>query len=38
MKEVVAEGPKQPYVKPTLTKHKLLRDITGAFPSQNGQG
>lgn len=26
-------APKQPYVKPTLTKHKPLRDITaGAGP------
>lgn len=28
MKVVVTRGPKQPYTKPTLTKHKLLRDIT----------
>jgi hypothetical protein len=28
MKAVVTENPKQPYMKPTLTKHKPLRDIT----------
>jgi hypothetical protein len=31
-KDVVAEDPKMPYTKPTLTKHKPLRDIT----AQNG--
>lgn len=25
--------PKQPYTKPTLTKHKALRDITGVAQS-----
>ena len=28
MKAVVTKSPKQPYTKPTLTKHKPLRDIT----------
>lgn len=28
MKVVVTKGPKTPYTKPTLTKHKPLRDIT----------
>lgn len=28
MKAVVPESPKMPYTKPTLTKHKPLRDIT----------
>ncbi len=28
MKDVVVESPKVPYSKPTLTKHKPLRDIT----------
>lgn len=28
MKVVVTRDPKQPYTKPTLTKHKPLRDIT----------
>jgi len=28
MKAVVTESPKQPYTKPTLAKHKPLRDIT----------
>jgi hypothetical protein len=28
MKAVVTESPKMPYTKPTLTKHKPLRDIT----------
>ncbi|GEM_PF-2482612 len=28
MKDIVTEGPKMPYTKPTLTKHKPLRDIT----------
>ena len=27
--------PKKPYTKPTLTKHKSLRDITAAFPSHD---
>lgn len=26
-------APKQPYVKPTLNKHKPLRDITAGFVS-----
>jgi hypothetical protein len=30
MKAVVTESPKRPYTKPTLTKHKPLRDITAA--------
>ena len=30
MKAVVTESPKQPYTKPTLTKHKPVRDITAA--------
>jgi hypothetical protein len=25
--------PKKPYTKPTLTKHKALRDITGLNPA-----
>lgn len=29
----VTPTPKQPYTKPTLTKHKPLRDITAANPS-----
>ncbi len=32
MKDVTAT-PKQPYTKPTLTKHKPLRDITGVVQS-----
>ena len=32
MKEVKATS-KQPYTKPTLTKHKPLRDITAGGPS-----
>ena len=32
MKEVKAT-PKQPYTKPTLTKHKPLRDITAGSGS-----
>ncbi|VUZ85509.1 hypothetical protein MELA_01894 [Candidatus Methylomirabilis lanthanidiphila] len=32
MKNVVAEDPKMPYVKPTLTKHQPLRDITAGTP------
>ncbi len=28
MQAVVAKSPKQLYMKPTLTKHKPLRDIT----------
>lgn len=34
MKEIVTEEPKMPYTKPTLTKHKPLRDITAG----NGSG
>lgn len=30
MKDVVTEESKQPYTKPTLTRHKPLRDITRA--------
>ena len=33
MKNGVTSAPKQPYTKPTLTKHKPLRDITA-----NGSG
>jgi len=32
MKDVTST-PKQPYTKPTLTKHKPLRDITAGGPS-----
>jgi len=28
--------PKNPYTKPTLTKHKPLRDITADGPSTDG--
>jgi len=28
--------PKKPYTKPTLTKHKPLRDITAQAPSVDG--
>ena len=28
-KSYTKPGPKKPYTKPTLTKHKALRDITG---------
>ncbi|VUZ85513.1 hypothetical protein MELA_01898 [Candidatus Methylomirabilis lanthanidiphila] len=28
MKDIVTETSKMPYTKPTLTKHKPLRDIT----------
>ncbi len=34
MNNVVTPAPKQPYTKPTLTKHKPLRDIT----AQQGSG
>lgn len=33
MKDVVTESPKMPYTKPTLTKHKPLRDITAGGAS-----
>lgn len=33
MKDVATESPKMPYTKPTLTKHKPLRDITGVAQS-----
>jgi hypothetical protein len=29
---------KKPYTKPTLTKHKPLRDITAGFPASNPRG
>lgn len=29
-KDIVTENPKAPYIKPILTKHKPLRDITAA--------
>jgi hypothetical protein len=32
----VKPTPKQPYTKPTLTKHKPLRDITGGFAVSRG--
>jgi hypothetical protein len=28
--------PKKPYTKPTLTKHKALRDITAGVPVGSG--
>ncbi|CBE67964.1 protein of unknown function [Candidatus Methylomirabilis oxygeniifera] len=36
MKEIVTEEPKMPYTKPTLTKHKPLRDITAGDVSVIG--
>jgi hypothetical protein len=33
MKNGVTSAPKQPYTKPTLTKHKPLRDITAQLSS-----
>ncbi|VUZ85508.1 hypothetical protein MELA_01893 [Candidatus Methylomirabilis lanthanidiphila] len=33
MKDIGTESPKMPYTKPTLTKHKPLRDITGVVQS-----
>jgi len=32
MKSIVIPAPKQPYAKPTLTKHKPLRGITAGQP------
>jgi hypothetical protein len=33
MNNIVTPAPKQPYTKPTLMKHKPLRDITAGLPS-----
>jgi hypothetical protein len=35
-KNVCETDPKTPYAKPTLTKHKPLRDITAQSASGNG--
>jgi hypothetical protein len=32
----VRPTPKKPYTKPTLTKHKTLRDITAGIPGKSG--
>jgi hypothetical protein len=37
MKDVTPD-PKQPYTKPTLTKHKPLRDITAMPATTSGTG
>jgi len=34
MNNIVTPTPKQPYTKPTLTKHKPLRDITAGRTSE----